>query len=56
MRKGLWLFDRRWGVMANEGGTPLNMTLIWGSRYHGLFFYAYVFGLRFHFCLKRRVE
>lgn len=44
MVQGSWKVWRH-GIMLNEGGTPLNLTITWWPR---PFFYVYLFGLRIY--------
>ncbi len=42
--KGVYYFSKH-GFSINEGGTPINITILWKK---GLFFYIFLFGKRFH--------
>ena len=43
-------YFRKWGFSINEGGTPVNITMMWRDR---LFFYLYFFGKRIVFGGKK---
>jgi len=51
---GITKIKSSWGFMLNEGGTPFNATLIWGSPSFRLFFYVYLFGRRASFVIKNK--
>ena len=43
-------YFRKWGFSINEGGTPINITMMWRDT---LFFYMYFFGKQFVFGGKK---
>ena len=43
--KGFYWIEK-YGIGLNEGGTPINLTILWGGRQRG--FYLYFFGRRFY--------
>jgi hypothetical protein len=47
-------YFRRWGFSINEGGGPANIHMQWNRGAFRFFFYVYVLGLRWSFCIKRR--
>lgn len=48
---GIW-YIRSWGFSINEGGTPVNLHMQWGT-WCRFFVYVNFFGKKFHWILEK---